>query len=152
MFLQNAETSNLGDRSIDFKDFTLPKHLLPASIFDIFSCFFRNPSRNDFLLICWRFLSKKCDFGPPWRRKGVPKSAPGPLRDPPERVGIVCSIAVPLPLLHPCLSVDYLQLSCDNSRAKRGGYRTPLDPKEVPKSHFFGHLGPKTTLFWTPFF
>ena len=77
MFLQNAETLNFGDSSIDFILFSLPKQLLSASFFHHFSALFVEALLDQFFLDFCQFLTKNDNFKPTWRPTWLPRSPPG---------------------------------------------------------------------------
>ena len=62
---------------MEYCDFHLVWPPFSHHLFINFSCFFRNPSRIDFLPILFRFLPEKCDFGALLGPSGVPKSTLG---------------------------------------------------------------------------
>ena len=62
MFLQNAENLDFGDSSIDFKVFSLPKHLLQASFFYHFSKLFLEPLLDRLFGEFWSILNQKWPF------------------------------------------------------------------------------------------
>ena len=93
-------------------------------------------------------------FGYPFGFQGVPKSAPGPRRDPPERVGMVFAIrwfpTLRCTLPHITFSSGhllrwvYLQVPCDSSRAKGGVFGASEIEDGFQNLHF---LLPKSLLF-----
>ena len=77
MFLQNAETLNFGDSSIDFILFTFPKHLLSASFFHLFSAPFVEALLDRLFGDFFPIFSNH--FGPTWRPTWAPNRPLGRL-------------------------------------------------------------------------
>ena len=92
--------------------------------------FFQSRFLDLLFLIFYRIVSKCVDFGTPFKIRWVPKSAPGPRKDPAERVCTVfasrCFSILHCTLPHITFSfvislgVCICRSPCDSSRAKRG--------------------------------